>query len=302
MSWFYISLLGTSLFAAGNFIDKILISKYFKGGGVGALAIYSAFIGFFLLPLPIFFDLNYFDIPFTDIGIMMASGVVYLVGIIAYLYAMTKDDTSSVVPLFQTIPIFAFILGYFFLNEIISALQFTGILLIILGSMFLSIDLAEKKIRFKYDVVALMLISSFFIALSNFLFKVGGVDYGFIVTSFWAYMGYAILGVVLFIFLKSYRREFLTSVRENKAFVLGINTLNEVIAIAGKMLQNLATLMAPLALAIAVNGFQPLLVLIYGVLLTIFVPNLIKENVNKKHLAYKFVCIIVLMSGAFMIN
>lgn len=301
MSWFFISLLGTCFFAASNFIDKILINKYFKGGGVGALAIYSALIGFFVLPLPLFIDQNFFVVNLKEVGIMMTSGIVYLIGIIAYLYAMTKDDTSTVVPFFQIIPIFAYIMGYIFLKEEITTVQFIGMCIIIFASILLSLDLSANKLKFKAGVVVLMLVSSFFISLSNLLFKVGGIDSGFWVTSFWTYLGYAVLGIILFVFFGNYRIQFISSVKSNSIAILSINTVNEIVGITGKMLQNLATLLAPLALAIAVNGFQPAIVLVYGVLLTIFFPHLIKENISKKHIFFKILCIIVLTLGALMV-
>lgn len=302
MNWFLISLLGTALFAVGNYIDKILISKYFKGGGVGALAIYSALIGIFILPFPLIFDVDFFSPDSFTIGVMIFSGVIYLLGIIPYMYALTHDDTSTVVPIFQTIPIFSYILGYLFLNETIGLTKLLGMVLIILGSITISLETVEAKMVFKTRSTLLMLLSSLFIAISAFLFKFVGIDHGFLVTSFWTYVGYTLLGVVLFILVKSYRIQFIKTLMVNSVKIVGINVANEVISIGGKMLQNLATLLAPLALAVSVNGFQPIFVLVYGVILTVFFPNLVKEVITKKHLILKVTSIAVIVFGAFMIT
>lgn len=302
MSWFFISLAGTALFAVGNFVDKILISRYFKGGGVGALAIYSALIGIFILPFPLIFSADFFSPGLIAVLIMLASGIIYLLGIIPYLYALTSDDTSTVVPVFQTIPIFSYILGFFFLDENISTNQLIGMLLIIIGSVFLSFDMSGAKIIFKAKGTLLMLISSLCIAISGFLFKFIGIDHGFLVTSFWTYTGYTLLGVFLFIVSKNYRSQFIYTLRVNNVKIISINMLNEVIAIGGKMLQNLATLLAPLALAVAVNGFQPIFVLLYGLMFTIFFPHIINEKITKRHLVFKSFSIGVIVIGAFLIN
>lgn len=302
MSWFFISLTGTALFAVGNFIDKILISRYFKGGGVGALAIYSAFIGIFILPFPFIFNTDFFSPGLVAILIMIASGIIYLLGIIPYLYALTSDDTSTVVPIFQTIPIFSYVLGYFFLKENISFIQFVGMLLIILGSIFISFDMSGVRIVFKAKGIFLMLVSSACIAISGFLFKFIGTDHGFLITSFWTYAGYTLLGIFLFIISKNYRSQFVHTLKANSVKIIGINILNEVIGIGGKMLQNLATLLAPLALAVAVNGFQPIFVLFYGLMFTIFFPHIINEKMTKRHLVFKSLSIVVIIVGAFLIN
>ncbi len=302
LSWFFISLLGTALFASSNVLDKILISRYFKGGGVGALAIYSALIGIIILPFPLIFDINFFSPSMYTIGLMIASGAVYLLGVIPYLYALAQDDTSTVVPIFQTIPIFAYVLAYFFLGEEITKLQLVGMFLIILGSIFISIDITGVAPSFKLKGTALMILASLLIALSSFLFKFTGVDYGFLITSFWTYLGYALLGIVLFLISSSYRSQFMYSLKANSAQIIGINIINEVIAIGGKMLQNFATLLAPLALVVAVNGFQPIFVLLYGVLLTIFFPHVVTENILAKHVAFKGASIGLIVLGAFLIS
>jgi drug/metabolite transporter (DMT)-like permease len=302
MNWFFISLSGTALFAVGNFVDKILISKYFKGGGVGALAIYSALIGIFILPFPLIFNLDFMSPGSTGIAVMIASGIVYLGGIIPYLYALTQDDTSAVVPIFQTIPIFSYIMGHFFLHEAIAPVQVVGMLLIIFGSIAISIDMSGEKVKFKSKGALLMLLSSFLISLSGFLFKLVGTDHGFLITSFWTYTGYTLLGILLFVVSSSYRSQFLHTLTTNSVKIVSYNVLNEVIAIGGKMLQNLSTLMAPLALAVAVNGFQPIFVLVYGVLLTLFFPHIVSETITKRHLFFKSISIAVIIGGALLIN
>jgi drug/metabolite transporter (DMT)-like permease len=302
MSWFFISLSGTALFAVSNFIDKILISRYFKGGGVGALAIYSALIGIFILPFPLIFDIDFLSPGYMAIGIMIASGLAYLLGIIPYLYALTQDDTSAVVPIFQTIPIFSYLFGFFFLHEQITDAQVVGMLLIILGSIAISLDLSGVKVRFKMKGTLLMLLSSFLIALSGFLFKFVGTDSGFILTSFWTYMGYTFLGIALFVFSRNYRSQFIHTLRANSVQIVGINIFNEVVAIGGKMLQNLATLLAPLALTVAVNGFQPIFVLVYGILFTLFFPHIVSETISKRHLFFKSISIAIIIFGALLIN
>ena len=51
MNWFLIALIPPAVWAATNHFDKYLLSKYFKGGGVGALMVFSSMIGVLLLPI-----------------------------------------------------------------------------------------------------------------------------------------------------------------------------------------------------------------------------------------------------------
>src|SRR3989344_1803476 len=144
MNWLIIALLSPALWAASSHIDKYLIEKYFKGRGVGALIIFSSIIGVFVLPFILLFEPKPFNISFAQLILIIFSSVISILAILIYLYALKKDEASIVVPLFQTIPIFAFILGYLFLGEILSHRQIAGGLLIILGGLGLSLDLMVK--------------------------------------------------------------------------------------------------------------------------------------------------------------
>jgi hypothetical protein len=55
MEWFYIALAAPALWSAVNYIDKYLVEKYFKGGGIGALLIFSSLVGIIVIPfIPLF--------------------------------------------------------------------------------------------------------------------------------------------------------------------------------------------------------------------------------------------------------
>ncbi len=53
MNWFFLALIGPLLYASTNHIDKVLLEKYFKVGGVGALMLFSSLLS--VLALPIFY-------------------------------------------------------------------------------------------------------------------------------------------------------------------------------------------------------------------------------------------------------
>jgi len=83
---------------------------------------------------------------------------------------------------------------------------------------------------------------------------------------------------------------------------LGINAINEILNIVAKMIFNFATLLAPLALVWTVNGAQPLVVLIFGLILTLFWPKAFKEDISKANLAKKAIFIILIFVGGYLLN
>jgi len=302
MNWFMIALVAPILWAATNHIDKYLINKYFRNGGVGSLIIFSSLIGIFVLPFILIIHPAVFSINPILALLIIANGSLYVLGLLPYLYALAEDEASIVVPLFQTIPVFSYVLAFFVLGERLASIQIVASLLIILGAITLSLDLNQKKIKFKKKVFWLMFLASFLIALNGLIFKYVAIQENFWTTSFWEYIGFAVLSIILLLFVRSYREQFLLVVKNNKRAVLGWNTTNEVLNIIAKIIMNFATLLAPLALVWVVNGFQPFFVLFFGIIITLFFPRFSKENLLKKHLAQKVIAILIIFIGVYLLN
>lgn len=302
MNWFFIALLAPALWSVTNHLDKYLINKYFHGLQTGALVLFSSLAGLFVLPFVLAFHPNVLNISLNNALLIMGVSAIALFQLFTYFYALKKDETSVVIPLFQTIPIFSYLLGYFILGETLTLKQMLAGLLIIMGAMAISLDLTDKKPRFKIVVFSIMLLSSFLIAFNALLFKFVAIQADFLTTAFWAYVGDSIIGLSILTFVKNYRQQFLSVFKRNKIPVISINVLNELINIIAVMCMRFATLLAPLALVWVVNGFQPFFVFVYGLILTLFFPNLGKESLAKKHVIQKVIAIFIMFIGTYLIN
>lgn len=117
MNWFLIALVAPALWSVSNHIDKYLVSKYFKGGGTGAMPIFSSGIGFLVLPVILVFHPEVLSFPIMQGLVVAFNGFIYIAALLPYIYALQRDEASIVVPLFQTIPVFGYILGYIFFGE-----------------------------------------------------------------------------------------------------------------------------------------------------------------------------------------
>jgi len=148
MNWFLIALLPPIFWSITNHIDKYLLSKYFKGGAIGSVIIFSAAISLLLLPIIIIIHpavLQTFNLSYLLIAL---NGTFYLLATLPYFYALEKDDASLTVPLFQMIPVFSFVLGYIFLKETLNTTQIVGGLVILVSSIFISLNISDiKKMR-----------------------------------------------------------------------------------------------------------------------------------------------------------
>lgn len=303
MNWFLIALIPPAIWSATNHFDKYLVSKYFKGGGVGALMMFSSLIGVFILGVIAIIHPEVLSYPVTKGFFIALNGFVYLLATLPYLYALRKDEASIAVPMFQMIPVFTYFLAWLILGETLNGSQLLGGILIILGAVIISLELSEvNKISIKKEVLFLMTISSLFFSLNFIFFKYFAINATFWVTSFWEYVGFAIFSFFLFVFIKKYRDEFVSAIKANKVTVLTLNGINEILNIIAKLAFNFASLLTPIALTWIVDGFQPFFVLVYGVLLTMFFPHISQENISRKHLAHKILAISIMFIGTFFIN
>lgn len=302
MTWFWIALIGPVLYSVTNHVDKYLISKYFKNGEAGALVLFSSLFAVVTLPIIYFIEPAVFSLRIVAIAALSLDGIMNVVCLILYLKALRDEEASVVLPFYQTIPIFSFILGYFVLGEILSAKQLLACGLIIIGTIIISLNFANGALNIKKRVAALMLSVSFLYAVSGVIFKFIAIDEGFWVSIFWEFAGEVIIGLLLFIFISSYRKQFFQIMRVNTSRVLSLNSFNESIFLIAEGASAYATLLAPIALVTTVNGFQPVFVFIFGIGLTLFFPKVGKESLSKNDLAQKILAIGIITVGTYILG
>ncbi len=299
MTWFFVALLASVLWSVSTHIDKYVINKYFKVDGVGSLVIFSGISGV-VISIAIFLFTPVFTISPWYALVIILNGALLVGSFIPYFYALNEGETSTVVPLYQAVPVFGFILGYIFLGEKLSLFQIVAGALIVIGAIGISLEI-EEKISLKKKVFFLMMLSSLMVAINILVFKLVALEENFWVTSFWEDIGAILFGLSFFTFVPTYRKQFIYVLRHNTYPILGLNIFNEMINIGAKLLSGFAALLAPIALVLFVNGFQPFFVFIYGIFLTLFFPHISKENIQKKYLAQKILSILIIFIGTYIL-
>jgi drug/metabolite transporter (DMT)-like permease len=300
MTWFLASLFAVMMWSASNHIDKHLVSRYFQGGQIGALSIFASMVCLFI-PLGIFiaFPTLIFSLSFQHILTLVGGGILLSLYLLPYFYTLKEEDTSLAIPFYQTIPVFGYLLGFFFLGEILTGKEILAGLLIIAGAVFLSIDI-RGKVTFKMRTCLLMLLSSGIYAFSIFLFKWVAINENFWASCFWESLGVSLFGIILF-FIPAYRRQFLNVFSSGSKSFVPILVLNEALNIGAKLLTNFATLLAPIVFVNLVAGIQPFFVFLYGVVLTKLFPTAIHEDISRKTIIQKCIAMIVIFIGTFLL-
>lgn len=147
-----------------------------------------------------------------------------------------------------------------------------------------------------------MLAASFLSALNGIVFKLIAVDRGFWVALFWGFAGQVMAGLIFLVAVPSYRRDFLGLFRQKKVTAVGLIALSETLFSISEAVTLYATLLAPVALVLLVNSFQPLFVFTLGIVLTLFFPRTPKESLGGVKMLQKLVAIGLMVAGGYLIT
>jgi len=302
MTWFFIALGAPFLWALVNISDQYLVKKYSVGKrGSGGLVLFSSLIGIVMAVLIGIFTSGLSQIPIIDKILLFINGGLIIFWIILYLYTIEIEDISSIIPWFLTVPIFGYILGYLFLGEILSIKQLIGSAIILVGVLLISIDFSlEEKNKFKWKPAIYMIACCMIIATIGVIFKYVTVVDKFWVSSFWEYLGLGVFGILIFIFIPKYRREFLYMNKKGGLKIFSLNILSESITVFGNLLTNYALLLAPVTMVYLVGTFQPAIVLVLVIIFTKFYPKIISEKIHHQVLIPKIIAIIIMIIGSIL--
>ncbi len=302
MNWLLIALISPVAHAFVNHFDKYLLSRYVKESSVGALLLFSSLFAVVALPILWWMNPNVLQSVTLGQGIaLIANGALLMVAILFYLYALNKQEASYVVPLFQLIPVFGFFAGFLILHEVPALNQIWGGLAIVFGSIVLTLEFTRTTWRLKSSVLFLMIGSSVIYALNGVIFKFIALEQGFVDSLFWDLVGKVLFGIAVLLLVKPYRADFIGLIKNHGWFVIGLNSVNEVMGLVGEIAIVFAVLYAPVAVVQSVGGLQPLFVFLIGILITVFFPKFGQESLHTNDIMHKVVGIGIITVGLFFL-
>lgn len=292
------------LWGATAFIDKFLLEHLApKRGTVGALTLYSSLFSFLILPIFYYLDDNIFSISVALTSVLIVAGMIEMTAQVLYFHALKTEDTSTIIPFFQTIPIFSLIAGYLILGETLSYQQMVAGIAIMAGAAILSMKYVPGiSPRLKALTVTFMLLSSICFALYNALFKYVAIDASFWVAIFWQHVGIAFFGIIVMFISRESRVGFLENIYAHGPKIFSLNLINESIYAGGVVIFNYALLLAPIALVMTVNAYQPVFVFLGGIFMTLFLPRFIQEDISARTLLRKIPALVAIVVGSIFLQ
>jgi drug/metabolite transporter (DMT)-like permease len=298
MTWLFFAILPPALYGITNFIDKFLVENTIEDPLV--VTIFGGFING-LLGVIVLTLKGFAPISLPQVCLLLLAGVFLTFYIIPYFKALAIDDASRVIPLFQIASIFVLVLSYIFLGERLNSFELLGLIFIIMGGFILGTEKIESGIFKPRKSLYFMIISSLFYAITSIIFK-------FVVTKndFWLTFGYESLGLGLGAFIlllwRPHRHRFIKELKIVTRKTWGVLLINEFFNTCAQFSTAYALLLASASLVALLEGSQPFFVLIYGLILSLWFPHIVKEDITKTTLIIKIICIILLFIGIYFVN
>ena len=290
-----------TMYAATNHIDKYLISRAVKNADYKALIMVSTLIAGLAMSA-IYVVVCNFQLAFDwqSILILFGASAIYAISLFFYFQALKQDDTTIVAIMFQLIPVFMLFLSPLFLGEqSISHIQLIGGLIVTLAAILVTYEPDKKKFSKKrLKTLAMMTLVSLTFAAWFIAERYVNQNHDFNQTTLWSSITLLIVGIIIFVFAKSYRKSFFRMLKSNGPKVIGLNVFNEFLNTFGGVISNLAGTMASVALvSFVTQGVQPFAVMLIGILITKLFPKLREPKVSKKETAKRVIMIIVCAIG-----
>lgn len=293
----FFSILSSAIYGINNYIDKFFLAKYNISPVV--ITIYSGIFGF-LTGIAILFFTGIYQADLKSLIIILASGFLTNIYVLPYLKALGKDETSRVIPLFQFTPIFVLILSFMFLGEMLQIKQYIGSLLIIVGSFLISLQKLDFKIFNLRPSFWYMIFSSFLFGVSLVLYKFGVKE-----IPFWDTLpleGFGMmLGAIAIYLYKNNRKDFIKQTKRFGKNVYVLMFINETVYILARYTTYFALSLITASIVNVLAGFQAVFVLMYGIILSIWFPQILKEIISKKIIFQKIISIVIIIAGLHLI-
>jgi len=110
--------------------------------------------------------------------LLIISGALMVVHALPYYEALKLEDASFVVPIFQFIVVFTFLLGVIFLKEFLTIKQVIGLIIVVFAGLLLGNNQIFKIIKPR-KAFWLMVLSCFLVSIVLIIVKDSSNIYGF---------------------------------------------------------------------------------------------------------------------------
>jgi drug/metabolite transporter (DMT)-like permease len=294
MEWYVFALLAPAFWGLNNVFIKFLITNKFKGYFPTIATIFSMDAFFAVVVLALF----PIEVVFPYSALALIVGFLPLIAFWFYSKALLIEEVSRVATLFQLIPVFVVFLSVVFLSEVLGLQRYIGIGLVVLAATLISF---KKSFRKTFSgAVKFMVPFALILAVLTIANKLLLVYLDFWSVFFWNTTG-TFCGVLLLFTQQKSRNVFRETLKSIGKRTILAAFVGEGFFVTGTVCSLIALSLVDASLASSFFALQPFYVFFYILLLSIFLPSVLKEEITKAAVILKITAIALMFIGTWLI-
>ena len=296
MSWVIIALGAAAVLAGVSIVDKTMLQNYVRThvSLLLLIALFQGFVGVGLVATLVWTE----EVTASAVAWALFSGSLFGFGGLFLIYVLSSQEVSRTVPIAQSAPIFAAILGFLFLGESLSPIHWLAVLVTASGAVLLSVRHDEEhRGVFLHRSLLLLMAGSVITAAGLVTGKVPLDILSVPLTHGFRSLGLSLVLLVASIFNTEARQEVASLVRGHSEG-LWLVAFSELVLVSGGFILLLwAISIGSVGLVTAIGATRSLFVLLYSTVLTLGFRDILGENVTPRAVTVKLVSVALIVMG-----
>lgn len=295
MTWIFLAIGSHFAWAIENVVSKYAVEKRIKNPVI-FLVLFSLMEFLVVLLIPF---VDFFAPSWPTLLLLAVAGFIYFYGGLPYIKALQAEEVSRINILWNLIPLMTLFLGYF-IGDRLNWLEFGALIMLVFGAVLASIHAGAGKWRFS-RAFWLMFLSCICFSFYGVILRYLTQQIPFLVVFIWVLIFNSIAALSV-LFHSGLRQEFKQTVKEATGDFWWLLFGVSLIALFGAFMNQSALKLKQASLVFSFEGFQAIFVFIIAVLLTIFAPHLIKEEIDKRNVILKLLALAFMVVGVVVLN
>lgn len=294
MLWFIIVIFAYFLNAGATLIQKWLLIK-----DIPNPMVFTFYIGVLNMIALVLIPFGFFVPSFSHIVTALVSGAAFALGMYYLAEALHNDEASQVAPIVGGLqPIFVLLFALWFLPERLVAIQYFGIVLLVIGSLFMAFEIGARRLFAKS--LRYILLSSVFFGLSYATLKLVYLQQGFVSGFVWTRFGTFFLVAALALLPGNWRK-IKENFQKSGEKIKGLFVFSQVAGAVSFLLVAYAISLGPVMTINALQGIQYVFLFLFVVVLARRHPRLLDEPLTRSIVAQKTIAILLIMAGLALV-
>jgi len=292
--WFLYALASVVSLGFTTIVDKLMLEK--------RLSAFSYFVSYvppaltFSIAVLLYLPTSVFSRPYA---IAFAAGAISAAGFFTYARTMRRREASRIAALTSLSPAFVAVLAVFLLDEVLSSSSYLGVALMIAGSALIGYKRKSEQKLIPASLVVMLISANFFFGLEQTFSKISLNE-----ISFWPFEMMFLFGRFAIVFpalaLPQVRRKAFSEVKQLQLGPALTLASASIMWTLGIVCFFYAASLGPITLVSATVLISPLVTLLFAILITKYLPGVLKEEIDTGTIALKLIAIILIVVGTYI--